>query len=230
MYCTNCGTEIAENASFCQHCGEPVKARAKCATGAAAATATATATQNAPHVDMHEEAPTQEIALSGSESESNSNSNSNGQQTAQRSAGIEYFEAARNRDMHAEAAASYQEVADAYKRSLIHCACAGIIIAIIAGSIASGQSGAATLFWVSSGFFFPFGFAPLAHWVNNHGFFILIDWIILIILAVVVFLVAMFACPIYICWAIWKIYSNTQAAQHESELAQGCQEQIATLA
>ncbi len=29
MYCTNCGKEISENASFCSNCGKPITAKAE---------------------------------------------------------------------------------------------------------------------------------------------------------------------------------------------------------
>lgn len=224
MYCTNCGNELTSNASFCAHCGKRVGTTSKTASKS---TETRTSAQTATYAaNIHEQTAPQAIARAPRSRSSKEEPHGKGQ----RSAGIEYFEASRQRDQHSQAAAAYQEIVDTYVGSLAACAIAGVLLAIVVRAVAGNGVGSAVFFYTASAFFFPFGFAPLYHWVSAHGFFVILNWIILIALAIITFFVAMIAAPIYICYAGWQIYTNRNAAQQEQRAAARYEAEIAALA
>lgn len=222
MYCTNCGAELNADASFCARCGKRATAAGKTTQGP-----TSIRTRTAAHAaEMHEEPSSQAIA----KTTPNTGQEKERQAKTQRTAGIEYFEASRQRDQHSQAAEAFQEIVDTYVGSLAACAIVGVLLAIVVGMVAGNSAGGAVFFYTISTFFFPFGFTPLYRWVSAHGFFVILNWIILAALAIITFFVAMIAAPIYICYAGWQIYTNHSAAEQERREARRCEAEISALA
>lgn len=224
MYCKNCGSKLIEGASFCARCGKPAPQGNKGSTRPA--TSDEHLSDSPRQVHFSEAEPTEDIIRT---SEPGADSHSNEQHDERtHDVTVEYLEASRNRDKHEEAAAAYQGVARFYENSLIHCLIAGIILAPIMGSLFGHSVMASATVVTISGFLFPFGFAPLYRWVSEHGFFIVVNWLILIMLAIIVFFAAAGLGPIYICYAAWKIASNRNAAQRELNAANEAQASFAT--
>ena len=89
------------------------------------------------------------------------------------------------------------------RRSLMACRIGGVICAIAFASF-FGPYGATPML-IIAGFFTPYGFAPIRRWVEAHGYFLILNWLLLAVLFVLVMVVAAILGPIYAVYAHLKI-------------------------
>ncbi|MDD6730098.1 MAG: hypothetical protein PUE02_04135 [Eggerthellaceae bacterium] len=130
---------------------------------------------------------------------------------------INYYELRRKSEEHAGTAAELTSQAEARKKTLRHCTIAGIIFAIL--GMSSGTPNEPGPVLAILGFLTPYGFAPMWHWVQEHGFFIVFNWILLLIAAVLAFFTSIVIAPIYIVRSIRLIKANSSLAKQEQSIA-----------
>jgi len=111
----------------------------------------------------------------------------------------------------------YADEAARLRGSLQTCRIIGVVLAVCTASslIMSGLSGdsamtlpsalACAVVWGAEAFFLPYGLAPILRWIGSHGFFIVFNWICILIAIMTLAVVAVIAGPIYAIWARAKM-------------------------
>lgn len=205
MYCHNCGTVNESNAHFCAQCGTQVRAFEAVAAGSAYTTAQAaqswTPVTTATAGFASTAAPIQAETYYAP--------------TPQATAAAFANELGRR---------SFLAEAQRLRKSLQTCRIVGAVLIlftltslvpmIITGSPSTPIISAlgTRAFLAGAAFFLPYGFAPIAHWVGNHGFFAIFTWVLLLAALIIVLTVAIVAGPIYAIYARCKIKEYENAA------------------
>lgn len=241
MQCSKCGKMLPEDALFCSNCGTPqnqsVSAEANDAPGqqiaeALAAHVASISASQQPAAPTAPSAPTSSSADAPPTYPLPQNApigvplSAYGQPASPHAQLASAIVAAQQaNDVANQAEAKYQRLLLTRSTCLIW----GIIIAVLSfltflgifinahqtnpdAFVNVGQIVAVCIFLACCFFFTPFGFAPLKHFVDNHGFFIVFNLVFLCMAAMIALMFSIFVGPIYLIYLMVVIPQARQDA------------------